>query len=170
MPAKNSDKSRYFDVPDEPIQKMLAPIDGYQSYALVSLDQAIAPLTDRVKDIDARVWVALENCKKSVDQLSPDESAAIHLYTMEWTPSDASLYAVLNRALRAENRSLLRPWFFYLKLLFSALYKIPSDQRTLWRGVRADLSAAYQKGKKIAWWGFSSCTESIQVLQSDQFL
>ncbi|CAF1121539.1 unnamed protein product [Adineta steineri] len=32
-----------------------------------------------------------------------------------------------------------------------------------------DLSAQYPRGQIFTWWGFSSCTNSVQVLQSEQF-
>ncbi|CAF1377883.1 unnamed protein product [Adineta steineri] len=33
-----------------------------------------------------------------------------------------------------------------------------------------DLSAQYPQGQIFTWWGFSSCTNSVQVLRSEQFL
>ncbi|CAF4403742.1 unnamed protein product, partial [Rotaria magnacalcarata] len=32
------------------------------------------------------------------------------------------------------------------------------------------LSKRYTEGKTIVWWGFSSCTTAVSVLQSEQFL
>ena len=40
----------------------------------------------------------------------------------------------------------------------------------IWRGVPLDLRKEYIVGKTYTWWGFSSCTESISVLESDLFL
>ncbi|CAF1367369.1 unnamed protein product [Adineta steineri] len=42
--------------------------------------------------------------------------------------------------------------------------------QTIYRGVEMDLSAQYPQGQIFTWWGFSSCTNSVQVLQSEQFL
>ena len=82
-----------------------------------------------------------------------------------------SLYHLLNQSLRAENRGELIPWFSYLKLLLTAFYKLPSQGGIVWRGVRdVDLSSKYKKGTKFAWWGVSSCTTDIEVLESEQFL
>ncbi|CAF4186082.1 unnamed protein product, partial [Rotaria magnacalcarata] len=39
-----------------------------------------------------------------------------------------------------------------------------------YRGVRLDLSNRYIKGESIVWWGFSSCTTSVHVLDSEIFL
>ncbi len=49
------------------------------------------------------------------------------------------------------------------------MYFRPTEHRTVWRGVPGDLSADYTNGKKITWWGISSCTSSISVLESSQY-
>jgi NAD:arginine ADP-ribosyltransferase len=36
--------------------------------------------------------------------------------------------------------------------------------------VREDLSALYPKGKEFAWWALSSCTASVSVLESPNYL
>jgi hypothetical protein len=46
----------------------------------------------------------------------------------------------------------------------------PSKHTLLWRGVREDLSALYPNGHKITWWALNSCTASIDVLESPQYL
>ncbi|CAF1690120.1 unnamed protein product, partial [Adineta ricciae] len=88
---------------------------------------------------------------------------------MEWQVHDNSLYAVLNRSLRLADRRKLQPWFRYLKLFLTALFKLPPTKQVLWRGIPEDLSALYPKGKQLAWWGVSSCSSSISVLQSPQY-
>ncbi|CAF1028662.1 unnamed protein product [Rotaria sp. Silwood1] len=45
-----------------------------------------------------------------------------------------------------------------------------SEHTLIWRGVREDLSALYPKGKEFAWWAFSSCTASIDVLESPNYV
>jgi hypothetical protein len=90
---------------------------------------------------------------------------------MEWPENEQSLYRILNSTLRAEKRSLLKPWFLYLKLVLTALNKLPSfEGRTFYRGVKQDLSNIYRPGKIIVWWGFSSCTSTIDVLEKEEFL
>ena len=54
--------------------------------------------------------------------------AAIALYTMEWTPFYESIYHLLNTNLRDENRDALKPWFLYLKLLITALQRLPRPE------------------------------------------
>ncbi|CAF1181754.1 unnamed protein product [Didymodactylos carnosus] len=160
---------RFFDVQEEP-KKLLLPIDGYQNLPLMPLEDAVRPLFSLADDLQSRVWIAKENCSSPQDPLSQDEAAAIYLYTLEWIPTDRSLYYKLNQSLRYENRQKLIPWFAYLKLLLTALYKLPSQKRTIWRGVNADISKLYPAGSKKVWWGISSCTESVAVLESSQFL
>ncbi|CAF5170163.1 unnamed protein product, partial [Rotaria magnacalcarata] len=82
-----------------------------------------------------------------------------------------SLYILLNESLRAENREQLKPWFSFLKLFLTALYKLPSKNGTVWRGIKGvDLSTKYKTGTKFAWWGVSSCTTNVEVLELNQFL
>jgi hypothetical protein len=79
--------------------------------------------------------VGIHNCQHPTDDLTQQESAAIHLYTMQFD-GGPSLYEILNQSLRAENRQELKPWFLFLKLFLTALYKLPSQNKTIWRGVR----------------------------------
>jgi hypothetical protein len=58
-----------------------------------------------------------------------DESASIVLYSIQWMSHDKCLYFVLNATLRDKNREKLKLWFFYLKLLLTALACRPSQRR-----------------------------------------
>jgi hypothetical protein len=148
----------------------LAPLRGYAAEKPVPLKDAVAKLRELVDDVDSRVWTATNRCKNPADTLTQDESAAIVLYTIEWDPSHPSLYLVLNRTLRLEDRRKLISWFPYLKLLLTALFKLPSIRCTVWRGVLGDLRSHYKQGDTITWWAFSSCTTAINVLESSQYL
>ena len=55
---------------------------------------------------------------------------------METYPLDQCLYYNLNKTLRTANRRELVSWFPYLKLLMTALWKLSSIRRTVWRGIR----------------------------------
>ena len=148
----------------------LTPLRGYASKPIVSLTEAVQGLHDLLDDVDSRVWTATKRSEDPVDGLTQNESAAIVLYTIEWDLSRPSLYSVLNNTLRLEDRLQLIPWFSYLKLLFTALFKLPSVIGTVWRGVRGDLRSGYKPGETVTWWGFSSCTASICALTSEQYL
>jgi len=91
---------------------------------------------------------------------------------MEWEPREKSFYIILNNTLQAANRNLLKPWFLYLRLIMTSLAKLPSNfQRlTVYRGVKLDLSAQYPQGSIVTWWGFSSCTTSLRILNNERFL
>jgi hypothetical protein len=149
---------------------MLEPIEGFEEMPLVSLEEAVEPLIKDVSDIKRQVENAKEKSKSPADGLTVDESASIRLYTMGWEPSNHCLYAVLNKTLRDANRNHLKKWFLYLKLVISSLRKIPSKPCELFRGVKLDLSQVHPKGHETVWWAFSSCTDSLEVLEKPTFL
>ena len=85
---------------------------------------------------------------------------------MDW--GEESLYRVLNKALRVEDRSVLVPWHGYLKLFSIALQKLPSLHTNLWRGVNFDISQNYKEKAELTWWSFNSCSWAVNVIK--QFL
>jgi hypothetical protein len=91
------------------------------------------------------------------------------LYTFEWDTSEPSLYFILNETLREVDRHKLKPWFAYLELFITALTQLPSINDTVYRGVKVDLSKEYVVGNSYIWWGASLYTDSLKVLESDQF-
>ncbi|CAF3455541.1 unnamed protein product [Rotaria sp. Silwood1] len=154
---------------------MFEPISGYASEPLVSLEEACKPLLRIVNCLSSYVSRAKQDSICPADGLTQDESAAIRLYTMEWDEKDdntnGSLYYHLNDTLRKPGRSGLQSWYRYLKLFLTALVKLPIEQDVIaWRGIRNDQSAEYPKGAKFVWWGFSSCTTSLDILESDLYL
>ena len=160
---------RFGDVADEPM-RMLPPIEGYQDRPLVSLEEAVKPLVKHIPDLEAKASEVKESCQNLSNlTLTHDEIASIRLYTMEWKKKKPSLYTLLNERLRSANRSTLIDWFLYLRLFINALAKIPSRPRLLFRGVKLNLSADYQMGEVVTWWAFSSCTDSMEVLESAAF-
>lgn len=160
---QNLRNGRFLDAASE-LTKVPSPIDGYESKPLVSLEQAVRPLDFVCENIEAYVWTATANCENPQDGLTSNESAAIYLYTME------CLYKQMNAALRCENRRELVPYFSYLKLLLTALWKLEDVKDVIWRGVKANVGDNYEKGRKFFWWGFTSCTTTLEVLQSNAFL
>ncbi|CAF3454954.1 unnamed protein product, partial [Rotaria sp. Silwood2] len=65
---------------DEP-EASLQPLEDYQESELASLEEAIEPIKSLFRNLPRDVWIAKNASKKPADDLSPDESAAIHLYT-----------------------------------------------------------------------------------------
>jgi hypothetical protein len=151
-------------------KEMVAPIEGYGKMPVVSLDEAIKPLLGIVPKVERSVFLAKQRCEEPEDGLTSDESASIMLYTFESKPHEHSLYVILNATLRSpEREELLEPWLLYLRLVLTALTRLPPEHRFVNRGVREDLRKQYPIGKTIVWWGFSSCTTSIGVLESEHF-
>ena len=161
--AERMAPSRFLDAGEESDQT-LAPIKGYEQVSLVSLKEAVQPIKSLLYDVDAMVETARRNSRKPKDDLTVDESAAIHLYTMQWPDPHPSLYTTLNQRLRSKNRNTLTSWFLYLKLFLTALYKLPSYKGTVWRGVRGNLNDQYDEDH--IWWGASSCTETMKTMET----
>ncbi|CAF1131543.1 unnamed protein product [Adineta steineri] len=163
-------KQRIEDVLYE-TNRVLLPIEGYQNEPLVSLEEAVVPLFtifDK-KILEKNVWIAKKRCESPSDGLTHDESASIMLYTFQWNIAENSPYFILNQTLRMENRQKLKPWFLYLKLFITALCRLPSINGTFCRGVNANLTDRYTPNSNSIWWGVSSCTSNIYVLQTEQF-
>jgi hypothetical protein len=148
------------------------PVVGYAQEPLLPLHEACAPLIDIIHDISTYVQMALdETPPKPPDRLTIDESAAIRLYTIEWSAGHRSLYSMLNYTLKTAPREDLRPYFRYMKLFLTALVKLPCvPPSTVWRGVTKDLSAQFPPGTLETWWAFSSCTTSLPVLENTMYL
>ena len=105
---------------------MLKPISGYEHEHLLSLEEACQPLEDIIdSELRQNIIIAKMNSAEPENGLTPDESASIHLYTMEWDVREKSLYMILNQTLRMADRGKLRPWFKYLKLFLTAFFKLP---------------------------------------------
>ncbi|CAF2146345.1 unnamed protein product [Rotaria magnacalcarata] len=80
------------------------------------------------------------------------------------------MYRQLSATLRSEDRQQLIPYFSYLNLFLTGLWKLPDLKDVVWRGMKGIGNDQYPQGKKFVWWGFSSCTSSLDVLQKDTFL
>lgn len=171
VPSHNAKKTiqRFTDVTAGKYES-LPPITGYEKQPLVSLEDAVAQLRSMLPGIDRKACAAKLKCKNPADGLTPDQSASIMLYTMEWEPYDQCLYAVLNKTLRKKDRNALKPWFPYLKLILTALSRLPAIEGTVYRGVQLNLSAQHPNGTKFCWWSFSSCTTSMEAVQHENFL
>jgi hypothetical protein len=159
----------------------LAPITGIGALPLVSLAEAVVPLEARLVGIAQLVTHAQAVAAKllsstsalageaPVHAMSPDEIAALHLYTL-----GSGFYKLLNDALRASERARAQAYFPYLRHFLSALAKLRAsapitvEPVALYRGVHKDLRGEYTAGKTITWWGVSSCTPKLAIAR--QFL
>ena len=153
---------------DEP-EASLMPLENYQHSPLLPLEAATENIKSLFRNLPRDVWIAKTVSKAPPDDLTSDESAAIHLYTLE--NKDRPLYSLLNQLLRDRDRRKLIPWFSYLHLFLTALFKLPTcSAKIVWRGVKADLHSKYHRGEHYTWWSFSSCTLSLEVLEQTMYL
>jgi hypothetical protein len=155
----------------------LSLIQGYHQLVQSSLEEAIIHIQQQKAfnidaDVQNKVSLARNECSKEEDinNLTVDESAAIQLYTMESKAEQESLFYILNSTLRLADRTKLKPILPYLRLLIGALEKLPSFSGLVYRGVHGNISSNFVKDKKLTWWGFSSCTRSLEVLSKEEFL
>ena len=148
------------------------PIVQYDEELVLPLSKACAPLIDIVHNLFFYVQMALDKTpEEPPDGLTIDESAAIRLYTTEWKRPHRSLYCLLNQTLKEANHQNIRPYFKYLRLLVTAVVKLPcAPPMTIWRGVTKDVSGEFSPGTPVTWWGFSSCTASLPILENNMYL
>ncbi|CAF1381067.1 unnamed protein product [Rotaria sordida] len=175
-PSTSPGRSRFFDLMHETGDK-LSLIKGYQQLVQPLLEEAIVHIQQhKAFKIDAhiqnKVCLSKKECSEEIDvnNLTIDERAAIKLYTMESKTEQESLFYVVNSTLRLADRSELKPILLYLRLLIEALEKLPSLNGLVYRGVNGNISSNFVKGKKLTWWGFSSCTRSLEMLSKEEFL
>jgi hypothetical protein len=167
-----SDCTRYLDVNNEP-DVILPPLPSVVSTTqtttlILSLIDAVKSIQQLINNLSTKVSYSLASCENPKEGLSQQESAALHLYSLQWPKGQHSLYSMFNRALRDEDRTKLVPFQNYYNLFMSALKKLPSIDEQVWRGVNGDLSKKYRPGTIHVWWGASSCTDMVKV--TDTFL
>ncbi|CAF2135016.1 unnamed protein product [Rotaria magnacalcarata] len=129
---RTSTNLRFFYVCEKPC-KILNLLGGYGNKPLVSLEEAVKPLLEQVHDIKIQAQQAKAHAHTAGDMLTADEAAAIYLYTSECVKNLDSLYTSLQKTLHLQNQDSLMPWLLYMKLLLSALFKLPSMRCLAWR-------------------------------------
>jgi len=161
-------RDRFTDGGAEP-GKIFNAID-IRCVPLVSLDDALKPLQNFVPDLSNYLGIAFmwaESLEQLPYGLSLDVAACLNLYTREWTTRENSLYYRMNAALRSENREAYKPYLLYIRLFWEGYRKLPrfDAKPIINRGMRDVVSPKlYAQGKRIIWWGFSSCTTELQTL------
>jgi uracil DNA glycosylase len=141
---------------------ILPAITGVFDTPMMEFREAVAPVSKLLSGLDWHVERSHRfGHTQTTSGLSTDEVAALHLYTCE-----SAFYRQINATLRNPDRSRIVPYLPYLRLLFSAVSRLPARTEPLWRGVRLDLRSQYPKGQTVTWWGVSSCTSKLSVAQS----
>jgi uracil DNA glycosylase len=139
----------------------LPAITGVFDSPLQDFRTAVTPVAKLLAGLDWDVQRSHEfGMTKAGATLTADEIAALYLYTCE-----SAFYRQINATLRHPDRSKLEPYLPYLRLLFSAVGRLPVRTEPLWRGVNLDLRAQYPRGRTVTWWGVSSCTSKLGVAQ-----
>ena len=163
---------RFFDGSREPC-KILSPIYGFAELPIPKIEESVEEVRSIIPNLNVYVSTAKEKNKRPSDGLTVDESAAIALYTMEWSTYTDSLYYKLNTDLRYEERKTVQRWFKFLRLIVSGLYRLEKQNTTVYRGVQFKSERdfkKYQIDAEIIWWGFSSCSTSREVSTKPQFI
>lgn len=149
---------------DESEEKTLSPVDGIMKLALPGTLTAAAGKLCGSSDIKASDDKgSLHSARQSGN---PSAAMQGHLYAAIMLYTSNAIYRDLNAVLRSEDRTKIKKYFLYLRLLLEALARLPQQKRTLWRGVSVDLFDQYKVGSTITWWGVSSCTSDIKVAKN----
>ena len=136
-------------------------LSDYEHLPILTLERSVENLSDRVPNVVEYASIAKNECRRDLSLLTWDESAAIYLYTMP-----KSFFSTLNTALRAPSRQLQRPWLPFLKLLITALEKLPSTKATIWRGVSYDATSDFVDNSIYIWWSVTSCSGNINRVEA----
>jgi hypothetical protein len=142
------------------------PLSLLESIAFIEAKGLISEGTKAVRYL-------LREAQRKIDgsnTLTADDIAHIMFYTAE-DETEPALYKILNETCYLPNRTnALKPFGNYSWGLLNSLKKIPSyDGKVVYRGVRKNLLAQYRSRSEVTWWGCSSTTTSLEVLQTEQF-
>ena len=113
-------------------------LQGVENVAVLSLKEALSYIKGAAAVAQAAIDLAYQFADELLSAgpdphgLTRDDIAAIHLYTQ-----DDPIFTNLNRALRSEERHLVKPYWGYIRLLQHAIFKLPCDASgTLLRGIK----------------------------------
>ncbi|CAF3548677.1 unnamed protein product [Rotaria socialis] len=135
----------------------------YREYRVLPLLSALERVESNISHLDHGItYFKHYGNHSSTFGLTQDESAAIFIYAYEY--SESPLHSQLNLALRSENSSMLAPWFLYLKLLNTALQKLPTINGEVWRGMSIDIANRLAENEEIIWGCVSSCSLSKDII------
>ena len=143
-------------------------ISGYEKEPLVSLEESLEPFDGRIQHLDGQIKQAKSHCHyPSEHHLTDDESAAIYLYSMRGDTN--SVHEHLQRAWNTGDRSQMRPWFRYLRLLRSGLNKLPNTRGEVWQGTAYDPNLAHtlQSDSLPLYTSMGSSSTSLTDLKHD---
>ena len=155
--------SKYKSMPPQTLREATTTIfDAARDGLLPDADiDVLAVSIDVVLDA-AEYQIATEGTP--TPDMTVDLLAALKLYTAAIEPEETGLYYLVNKALRSEERSVVKPFTGIIWLIMKGLRSLPAIEDTvIFRGVKKNLSGQYIKGTKVTWSAFSSCTSTLEV-------
>jgi predicted DNA-binding WGR domain protein len=142
----------------------LTPISGIMELllpkTLLDACKKVCTSSDVKASITRGSILAKSSAGNPTKEMDKELYGAILLYTSN------AIYKDLNKVLREQNRTAIKKYFEYLRMLFEACDRLPKKEMTLWRGISSDLSKTYKKGEIVTWWGVSSCTTDQNVAKN----
>ena len=136
-----------------------------QTTSPLSLDETLNPVLSQFDQLVPFIERAKQLHSRPAQQNhTEDELAAIYLYTDNC--EGQSLHDALNRALQSGDPATIKPWLNFLKLLYSALDKVPSMKSTVWRGLPISLAEQLKENEEIVCCGITSCSTSADVIRT----
>lgn len=140
-------------------------IDEYETKETVSIDTMLEPFlasTDQLEDhLKKAKFLPNMNTQHGLNE---DQIAAVYLYADDW--SENSLHRQLNQALQSGNKETIKPWLGFLKLLNSALEKLPTVKGTIYRGLPKNIETQLKDKSEIVLWQYVSCSTSSGIINS----
>ena len=143
-------------------------INGYEREPVVSLEESLEPLDSHIQYLSDQINHAKASCRRENPHgLTHDEAAAIYLYSMQGDPY--CLHEYLEKAWKTDDRSQMMPWFRYLKLLRTALDKLPDVKGEVWKGTEYDpiLANTLLSNALPLYTCMGSCSTSMNELKRD---
>eukprot|EP01127_Copromyxa_protea_P009497 TRINITY_DN2247_c0_g1_i1.p1 TRINITY_DN2247_c0_g1~~TRINITY_DN2247_c0_g1_i1.p1 ORF type:complete len:553 (-),score=82.68 TRINITY_DN2247_c0_g1_i1:2-1660(-) len=141
------------------------PAVSMEHVSLCTLFEALLPLVSLVPQVEEFGQRSVTWAKSKFGDVTPHgltccEVAALNIYTGQEALVSDSLCFKLNTALRTTDPATIEPFLPYMKLLLTAISKLPSfaaKTNSLWKGCTGDISTQYKEGKEFFWPSFSSC-------------
>jgi hypothetical protein len=151
------------------ISHLSHPLHGIMDQPLLSLAESLQEITHLIPHLQNYINITLMKCMNPANNLTPNESAAIQIYTMEWEPSESCLSRLLNKDLLSESQNALKKWFPFLKLFLHALNKLPSYKGIVWHYIPGDLTRQFLDKQTGIWWAILSTVSNMSFLKTDAF-
>lgn len=162
---------RIMDVDEVPGQ--VPPLRGLFGLPVAPLLDSTANLVELLSGLRDTVDDALKFARQKVSTHGPDPHgltedmiAGIYLYTCE------VLCSAVNRCLRfgSSEASVVKSFFPFLRLLLTALERLPDYSGQVYCGTRKDLSEGYLMGSQLSIWSFQSAMTDADTLANEAFL